>query len=64
LILGAIGAYLIARKWLELFSQRVSLNFFIFAGCVLLLLIIIIAVMIANCYRIANNNPVNYIKEE
>jgi putative ABC transport system permease protein len=64
LILGAVGAYLIARKWLELFSQRVSLNFFIFAGCVLLLLIIIIAVMIGNCYRIANNNPVNYIKEE
>ena len=64
LLVGAVIAYFISKEWLQMFSERVSLNPFYFLGCVLLLLIIIIGVVIANCWRVANSNPVDYLKTE
>jgi putative ABC transport system permease protein len=64
LIVGSIGALIVARKWQEQFSEKASLGWFIFVGCGLAVLIIILAVVNINCYKVANSNPVNYLKGE
>jgi putative ABC transport system permease protein len=64
LVVGAIGAYFVATKWLELFSERISLNLLIFVASVLVVLIFILVTVIANCYRVANSNPVDYLRAD
>ena len=64
LLVGAVIAYFISKEWLQMFSERVSLSPLYFVACILLLLIIIIGVVVANCWRVANSNPVDYLKTE
>lgn len=64
LIIGGTVSYFISRNWLESFSQRISLNPILFVGCIILLAAIIAAVVIANCYRVARENPEKYLKQE
>ena len=64
LLVGAVIAYFISKEWLQTFSERVSLNPLYFLGCILLLLLVIIGVVVANCWRVANSNPVDYLKTE
>ncbi|MCK9159872.1 MAG: ABC transporter permease [Bacteroidaceae bacterium] len=64
LVIGGIGALLVARKWQEQFSEKASLSLFLFLGCGLAVLIIILAVVNINCYKVANSNPVKYLKGE
>lgn len=64
LFVGGAGAAYVGSLWLQQFSERVSLNWLVFAGCGLLLLAIILAVVNINCYKIAKSNPVDYLKGE
>ena len=64
LVIGGTASYFISRNWLESFSQRISLNPALFVGCIILLAAIIAAVVIANCYRVARENPEKYLKQE
>jgi putative ABC transport system permease protein len=64
LIVGAVGAYFVGARMLQLFSERVSLGPLPFVLCLACLLAIVLAVVVANCYRVANSNPVEYLKEE
>lgn len=64
LIIGGIGALIVARKWQEQFSEKASLSIFLFLACGLAVLVIILAVVNINCYKVANSNPVNYLKGE
>lgn len=64
LIVSGVGALIVARKWLEQFSDKAHLSFFLFLGSGLLVLGIIIVAVAINCYKVANGNPVEYIKGE
>lgn len=64
LALGAAFAYFIAKEWLTMFAERVSLNPAYFVASVAALLSVIAGVVVANCYKVANANPVDYLKSE
>lgn len=64
LIIGCVGALLVARKWLEQFSEKTSLSFLLFLGSGLLVLFFILLTVYYNCRKIANSNPVEFIKGE
>lgn len=64
LVVSGFGALIVARKWLEQFSDKAYLNFFHFLGSGLLVLGIILVAVGINCYKVANGNPVEYIKGE
>ena len=64
IIVGDIGAWVIARQWLMSFSEKISLTPLLFIAVTILLLIIIGLSVIINCYKVANSNPVKYLKDE
>jgi putative ABC transport system permease protein len=62
--LGCLGAYFIADTWLRRFTEKAALTPFLFAGCALTVLIIILATVCINCLRAANENPAKNLKSE
>ena len=64
LIAGCIIAWQLSRQWLMAFSEKITLSPMIFIGCMIILLILVIAIIIANSYKIASGNPVKYLKDE
>ena len=63
-VIACIGAFFVARKWLEQFAEKVSLNPLYFIGGALLVLLIVLGVVVLNCLRIARANPVESLKNE
>lgn len=63
-MIGAIGAWYVARLWLEQFSEKATLSPIIFVGGALAVIIVILSVVCLGCYRVASSNPVNYLKTE
>lgn len=63
-VIGAVGAWYVARLWLEQFSEKTTLTPLLFVGCALLVLAFILSVVCAGCHRVATSNPVNYLKTE
>ena len=63
-VIGATGAWYVARLWLEQFSEKATLSPVIFIGGALLVIAVIISVVCIGCYRVATNNPVDYLKTE
>ena len=61
---GAVGAWLIARLWLQQFSERTALAPGLFLGSALLVLAVILAVVTLACWRVAAGNPARYLKSE
>ncbi len=64
IIVGDIAAWVIARQWLMSFSEKITLTPLLFIAVTLLLLIIIGLSVVVNCYKVANSNPVKYLKDE
>ena len=64
IIVGDLGAWLIARQWLMSFSEKISMTPLLFIGVTIILLVIIGLSVIINCYKVANSNPVKYLKNE
>ena len=64
IIVGDIVAWLIARQWLMSFSEKISITPLLFICVTILLLAIIALSVIINCYKVANSNPVKYLKDE
>ena len=64
IIVGDIVAWLIARQWLMSFSEKISITPLLFICVTILLLVIIALSVIVNCYKVANSNPVKYLKDE
>lgn len=64
LVAGCIIAYKLSSEWLTAFSEKITLSPMTFIGCMLILLILVITIIIANSYKIANGNPVKYLKDE
>ena len=63
-VIACIGAFFVARKWLEQFAEKVSLNPLYFVGGAALVLLIVLGVVVLNCLRIARANPVESLKNE
>ena len=63
-VIGAIGAWYVARLWLEQFSEKTTLSPIILVGGALAVIIVILSVVCLGCYRVASSNPVNYLKTE
>jgi len=63
-VIACIGAFFVARKWLEQFAEKVSLNPLYFIGGALLVLFIVLGVVVQNCLKIARANPVESLKNE
>ena len=63
-VIACIGAFFVARKWLEQFAEKVSLHPLYFIGGALLVLLIVLGVVVLNCLRIARANPVESLKAE
>ena len=64
IIVGDVGAWLIARQWLMSFSEKITITPLLFIGVTIFLLVIIGLSVIINCYKVANSNPVKYLKDE
>ena len=64
IIVGDLGAWLIARQWLMSFSEKITMTPLLFIGITIILLVIIGLSVIINCYKVANSNPVKYLKDE
>ena len=64
IIVGDLGAWLIARQWLMSFSEKITMTPLLFIGVTIILLVIIGLSVIINCYKVANSNPVKYLKNE
>ena len=63
-VIACVGAFFVARRWLEQFAEKVSLNPILFIGGAVLVLLIVLGVVILNCLRIASANPVESLKNE
>ena len=64
IVVGDIGAWLIARQWLMSFSEKITLTPLLFIAVTVMLLLIICCSVVSNCYKVANGNPVKYLKDE
>ena len=64
LVIGGIGAYIVSAGWIEQFSERVTLNPLLFVGCIALIWATIISVVVFNSLKVAQGNPVDYLKDE
>ena len=63
-VIACIAAFFVARRWLEQFAEKVSLNPLYFIGGAALVLLIVLGVVVLNCLRIARANPVESLKNE
>jgi putative ABC transport system permease protein len=64
IIVGDLGAWLIARQWLMSFSEKITMTPLLFIGVTIILLVIILLSVVINCYKVANSNPMKYLKDE
>lgn len=46
------------------FSEKITMTPLLFIGVTIILLVIIGLSVIINCYKVANSNPVKYLKDE
>ena len=63
-VIACISAFFVARRWLEQFAEKVSLNLLYFIGGAVLVLLIVLGVVVLNCLKIARANPVESLKNE
>jgi putative ABC transport system permease protein len=64
LVIGELMAALVAEKWMENFAEKTSLSLFIFFGCGIVVMGIILSVVTFASYRTAIQNPVDAIKRD
>lgn len=63
-LVGIVFAYIVSNKWLEQFSDRVSVNGGHFLVVIIIILLLIMGSVIGRSWNAANENPVNSIKNE
>ena len=63
-VIACVASFFVARRWLEQFAEKVSLNPLYFIGGAALVLLIVLGVVVLNCLRIARANPVESLKNE
>ncbi len=63
-VVGAAGAFFVARKWIEQFAFRINLSPWYFIGAAMIVLFIVAIVIGVSSWRIARMNPVKSLKDE
>ena len=63
-VIGAVGAFFVARKWLEQFAFRINLSPWYFIVAAVIVLVIVAIVIGVSSWRIARMNPVKSLKDE
>ena len=63
-VVGAAGAFFVARKWIEQFAFRINLSPWYFIGAAAIVLAIVAIVIGVSSWRIARMNPVKSLKDE
>ena len=63
-LVGIVFAYIVSNKWLEQFSDRVSVNGGHILVVIIIILLLIMGSVIGRSWNVANENPVNSIKNE
>lgn len=63
-VIGAVGAFFVARKWIEQFAFRINLSPWYFIGAAVIVLVIVGIVIGVSSWRIARMNPVKSLKDE
>ena len=63
-VVGAAGAFFVARKWIEQFAFRINLSPWYFIGAAVIVLFIVAIVIGVSSWRIARMNPVKSLKDE
>lgn len=58
-----VGVY-VMQRWLEQYTRRVSMEWWLFAGVVLVVAVIIFASIFMRVWRAANENPAEVVKSE
>ncbi|MDD4116327.1 MAG: FtsX-like permease family protein, partial [Massilibacteroides sp.] len=64
IILGGIAAYFTVVKWQEQFAEKATLTVVLFVGCGVAVLSLILGLVGINSYRLANQNPVESLKNQ
>jgi putative ABC transport system permease protein len=64
LLLGIITAAFTAQKWMENFSEKTDISILLFVVCLTAVLLVILASVTANSYRIATKNPADTLARQ
>ena len=63
-VLGVWASWYVSRIWIEMFAEQIPLNMLLFLGVGALALAIIVGCVLMKSWHIANDDPVNSIKNE
>lgn len=63
-LVGLILSYYLSTLWLYEFSLRITLSPLLFVGAGLLLLVVVVLIVMVNCWRLAQENPAKILKNE
>lgn len=63
-LIGVVLAYFVADMWIELYSDKIALSWWIFASCGLLTLTSGLVVVLVSTFKAANTNPIENLKSE
>lgn len=64
ILIGTAVSYFAGRAWLDQFAEQIKLNPLLFIGTALFIQLLIIVCVVLRAWHIANENPVNSIKNE
>ena len=64
ILIGTAVSYFAGRAWLDQFAEQIELNPLLFIGTALFIQLLIIVCVVLRAWHIANENPVNSIKNE
>ena len=62
-VVGAVGAFFVARKWIEQFAFRITLSPWYFIGAAAIVLAVVALVIGLSSWRIARMNPVKSLRD-
>lgn len=61
---GTVGAWFVAEKWMQNFSEKINLHWYLFLLCSLGVLLFVGIIAIASYWKSANSNPIESLRYE
>lgn len=63
-VVGIVGAWFVAERWMQNFSEKVELHWFLFLLCSLGVLLFVGIIAIASYWKSSNSNPIESLRYE
>lgn len=63
-LIGITVSYFAGKAWLDQFAEQIDLNILLFLGVGLAVMVLVVVCVVLRAWKIANENPVNSIKNE